>query len=73
METRKRSIVKALSWRLIATAITTSLALFLTGELVFAAKIGLLDTSVKFFSYFLHERAWLRISYGRHQPPDYQI
>lgn len=73
MESTKRSVAKALSWRLFATIITTLVVLVLTGEIVFAAKIGVLDTSIKLLAYFAHERLWLRIRYGRHEPRDYQI
>jgi uncharacterized membrane protein len=74
METKKRSIAKAISWRIIATAITSSLALGLTGEWKFAATIGLADTTLKFFIYFSHERFWNRITYGREvKQPEYFI
>lgn len=73
METRKRSIAKALSWRLFATVITTLVVLILTGQLIFAAKIGLLDTTIKLAAYFVHERLWLRVPYGRLTDSDYQI
>ena len=74
METTRRSIVKALSWRLLATAITTSLVFALTRQGEFAATIGLCDTLIKLFVYFGHERLWNRISFGRpRQQPEYII
>lgn len=74
MDTTRRSIVKAISWRLLATAITSGILYLVTGRGEFAATIGLLDTSVKFFVYFGHERLWNRISYGRlKHEPDYTI
>lgn len=74
METKKRSIVKAISWRFIATIITSLLALLLTGEWTFAATIGLADTALKFFIYFAHERLWNRIRYGlEEKQPEYMI
>ncbi len=73
METRRRSLVKSLSWRFLATIITASVAYGITGEASFAVEIGLLDTSIKFFVYYLHERAWVRIHYGEAKKPDYQI
>jgi uncharacterized membrane protein len=72
-ETRKRSIVKALSWRVLAGIITSCVALAMTGQLEFAAKIGLIDTLVKLLIYFLHERIWNRINYGRIAAPDYEV
>jgi hypothetical protein len=44
IETRRRSLAKALSWRIVAAIITTLVVLAMTGRLEFAAKIGLIDT-----------------------------
>lgn len=74
METTRRSIVKALSWRVLATAITTALIYAVTGQGEFAATIGLADTCCKLFIYFGHERIWNRIPYGRpEREPEYFI
>lgn len=74
MESNRRSIAKALSWRILATAITTVLVYLLTGKGEFAAKVGLADTTLKFIIYFGHERLWNRIDYGREQKqPEYII
>ncbi len=74
MESHRRSIAKALSWRLLATLITTTLVYLLTGKGEFAATVGLADTLIKFFIYFAHERLWNRISYGRQKSePEYTI
>jgi len=74
METHRRSIAKALSWRVLATLITTTLVYLLTGKGEFAATVGLADTLVKFVIYFAHERLWNRISFGREKPePEYTI
>jgi uncharacterized membrane protein len=73
LETRRRSLVKALSWRVLAAIITACVALALTKELKFAAEIGLIDTAVKLLIYFLHERLWNKIDYGRVRAPDYEV
>ena len=73
LESRKRSMVKSLSWRILAGIITACVALVMTGQLEFAAKIGLADTTVKLLIYFLHERIWNKISYGRATTPDYEV
>jgi uncharacterized membrane protein len=73
-ETRRRSVLKSLSWRFLAALITSSVVYILTGKGEFAAKVGVVDTAVKLFIYFLHERAWDRINYGRLPPaPDYEV
>lgn len=73
MDSTKRSIVKAISWRLVATLITTTLVYALTGKIEFAAQIGLADTTLKFLTYFGHERLWNKLPYGRQNPPEYVI
>ena len=73
MESKRRSIVKALSWRFLATIITTMIVWLLTGKAEFAATVGVLDTSVKILVYFIHERIWLRISFGKKRSTEYEI
>ncbi len=74
MESTRRSLFKALSWRIWATLITTTLVYLLTGKGEFAATVALADTTIKFFVYFLHERIWNRVSFGRKTPePEYII
>lgn len=73
METKRRSVIKALSWRFFATLITATVAYILTSEWLFALEIGLLDTTAKLVIYYAHERLWLRIPYGKVEPGDYQI
>jgi len=72
-ESHYRSVLKALSWRFLATTITIIVALIVTGELVFAAKIGLADTIIKLAVYYTHERIWDNLKYGRMKPPEYEI
>ncbi|WP_025322065.1 DUF2061 domain-containing protein [Deferrisoma camini] len=73
MDSPRRSLAKALSWRLVATVVTTAIVYAATGEAEFAATIGIADTVVKFGAYFLHERLWNRVAYGRvrHEPEYY--
>jgi len=74
MERRRRSIAKAISWRFFATIITVSIVWALTGRLEFAATVGLIDTVIKIFIFFFHERIWLKIPYGKMPPSEeYEI
>lgn len=73
METPKRSIAKTVSWRVVATIITGVVTYLLTGRLDFAVTVGLVDTFVKFFTYYAHERMWTRILYGKVRPLEYEI
>ena len=73
MDSFYRSMVKTLSWRVLAVIITTSVAWIVTGEKVFAATIGIADTVIKLFVYYGHERIWNRIHFGKIKPPEYNI
>lgn len=72
LESHRRSIAKAISWRIAATAITASVAWLVTGEIGFAATIALADSALKIGSFYLHERAWNRVNFGRAKPREYQ-
>jgi adenylylsulfate kinase len=72
-ETKRRSILKAISWRTWAT-ITTALIVFIfTGRFALAITIGLLEVFAKMALYFLHERFWQRIRYGRKEIPAFVV
>ena len=44
-----------------------------TGRIDTAIEVGLLDTTVKLFAFYGHERLWVRLPYGHARPPDYRI
>ncbi len=35
--------------------------------------VGAADMLVNLMAYYIHERVWLRIRFGRKRPPEYQI
>jgi uncharacterized membrane protein len=57
-ETRARSLLKALSWRIVATVTTAIIAYVITDEIDTAVAIGSIEFVLKFFIYYAHERAW---------------
>lgn len=68
-----RSIVKAISYRVTGTIVTTLISLVVVGSVKFAISIGFLDLVMKIFAYFVHERIWDRIKFGRTKGPEYHI
>jgi uncharacterized membrane protein len=72
-ETHYRSIIKAITWRAGGTVVTCLVALFLTGSIELATRIGILDTVIKIGAFYLHERLWDRSSFGKQKPPEYNI
>ena len=45
----------------------------LTGKLTLSLGAGGLDMVVKLALYFVHERIWNHITFGRPKPPEYEI
>ncbi len=73
-ENKKRSIVKAASWRLLGTMDTFIIIFFVTGTFKFAISVSAIEVITKFVLYFFHERLWNKIKYGRVPVAhDYQI
>jgi uncharacterized membrane protein len=80
MDSHARSVAKTISWRIVATIITSGVVFAISFVMAnqdkarFALLIGGLDTSIKFGIYFLHERIWNKIDYGRAvRPAEYEI
>lgn len=63
-ETRRRSLLKTLTWRVTATADTFAISWIVTGNLVFASSIASVEVATKMAIYYLHERAWARVTWG---------
>ena len=66
-DSKSRSILKAISWRVWATLTTIALVFLFTGRLGIAAAIGGVEVVAKLVLYFVHERAWDRIKWGKRQ------
>jgi uncharacterized membrane protein len=63
-ESHIRSILKTISWRLIATTTTVIIAYFIFGDISNALKVGGLEFFAKMIIYYFHERAWQAVPYG---------
>lgn len=64
VETKSRSVLKSVSWRITATLTTVVLVLLFSGETELALTIGGIEIVSKLAIYYAHERAWGRIKYG---------
>jgi uncharacterized membrane protein len=71
-ETHKRSIVKAVSWRIFGLVFTFTIAWLVTGSVKAGVTLGLIDFFVKIGTFYAHERVWQKIDWGRekHNMPD---
>ena len=62
--TKLRSVLKAISWRIVGTLDTMALGWIITGSPLMGLKIGALELFTKFILYYFHERIWLRFKFG---------
>lgn len=63
-ESRARSFLKAVTYRITGTVTTALLVWFLTGELAVAMAVGAIEPVVKIVIYYLHERVWQLVPRG---------
>ena len=63
---RKRSLLKSITWRVIASLDTFIIAWFITGKLSWAGSIASLEILTKTFLYYFHERGWNYIFWGKY-------
>ena len=64
-ETNTRSIVKGISWRVVATTTTIAIVYFFFDRLDLAIAAGMIETVLKVGLYWLHERVWFKIRWGK--------
>jgi uncharacterized membrane protein len=76
-ESRLRSLLKAISYRIIGTLTTASVVLGVTGDVTTAITIGTVEPIAKIVIYYVHERVWqlaprgfIRRLFGRLRPTD---
>jgi uncharacterized membrane protein len=65
METRTRSLVKALVWNAIGLASMTLVGVVATGSASLGGAMALTNAALGFASYLIYERVWTRISWGQ--------
>jgi adenylylsulfate kinase len=72
-ETKRRSILKAISWRTWATMTTAAIVFLFTGRFALAITVGCLEVFAKMGLYFCHERLWHRVRYGKKEIPAFVV
>lgn len=73
IEKHYRSLVKAVSWRATGTLDTILISFLITGKIKLAVSIGFVELFTKICLYYLHERLWNKIEFGRMKPEEYSI
>jgi len=65
VESPQRSLAKAVSWRITGSLDTFLISWLITGQTHLAAGITAVELATKISLYWLHERVWLKVKWGR--------
>lgn len=65
LETQLRSLIKTISWRVIATMLTVVISYAVLTDWKSSLVIGLGANGLKMVVYYIHERAWNLAQWGR--------
>lgn len=66
-DTTKRSLVKTISWRITGSGATFAIGYAISGNFNIATTIASIQLVANTILYFIHERIWDRIIWGRQQ------
>ena len=64
-DTAGRSMVKTISWRLTGSGATFLISYLIAGDFAVAGTIALIQLISNTVLYFVHERIWNKIGWGR--------
>ncbi|MCI5053972.1 MAG: DUF2061 domain-containing protein [Pelagibacteraceae bacterium] len=65
-ESRKRSLFKTISWRVLASIDTFLISWLISGKISIGISIATLEVVTKLIIYYFHERAWDKIKWGKY-------
>lgn len=67
-DTNVKSLVKSVSWRVVGTIDTIIISFIITGQLTMALSIGSVEVVSKIILYYVHERAWEKVTKVKVEP-----
>ena len=67
METRRRTLVKAIVWNLMGLCVMSPVGLAMTGSAAIGGAMAVVNTVIGLSMYVAYERVWSRIGWGRVQ------
>jgi len=65
METRQRTLVKAIVWNMIGLTVMAIVGLLMTGSAAVGGAMAAINTMLGLSMYFIYERIWAHIGWGR--------
>ena len=65
METRLRSFLKTIIYRVVAVITIATLTWYFTGDMYAVTNIVIAYNVIVWSFYYIHERVWARVSWGK--------
>ena len=65
MDTNTRSLVKTVTWRLTGSGATFGISWLISGDIVIAGTIAVIQIVANTLLYYVHERIWNTVKWGR--------
>jgi len=69
IETHTRALAKSISWRVLAVVVLGIISWVVTRSLIKVGMITLIYNLIQIFLYYIHERVWDMIKWGRVKHP----
>jgi uncharacterized membrane protein len=63
-DSKLRSLLKAITYRITGTLATALIVFVVTGELAIAMAVGVVEPVAKIIIYYVHERLWELVPHG---------
>lgn len=64
MESKKRSFVKSITWRILGIAVLGAITWLITEDWQITTAVTVLFHAIQVFLYYFHERLWDRFDWG---------
>ena len=64
-DTPRRSLVKTISWRITGSSATFAISYAVLGDFAVSSTIAIIQLTFNTLLYFVHERVWNKIHWGR--------
>jgi len=72
-ESHGRTLIKTLTWKLIATLISFGVTYYETGNAIHALKVSGIIFGIGLIAYYLHERAWNGVHWGKRHRVEHDL
>tara|TARA_R110002050_G_scaffold2636_10_gene14993 strand:+ start:1511 stop:1711 length:201 start_codon:yes stop_codon:yes gene_type:complete len=65
MDTKTRSIIKTISWRITGTLCTFLISLAILGDIKTSSAIAIIQLTFNSIIFYFHERVWNLVKWGK--------